>query len=73
MKATHNKDERALAEYPKLMRSHNGELVVLFGSKGVGTVLIAEGSYVVGEHNTNWLMREFIPLHSTESVTLQND
>jgi hypothetical protein len=71
MKATHNKDERPVAEYPRLMRS--GKLILLFTERLTGIVVHGDESFTIGHYSMSWNMDEFQPLPSTESVTLQND
>ena len=44
------------APYPKLMRSHDSGVIILFTCKGEGTVVhgISERGYTIGKYHGNW-------------------
>jgi hypothetical protein len=74
MKATHNKasePEKKEWNFPCLGKS--GDLIVLFTDDKVGTAVSNSPAHWIGEYVNNWDIDKFVPLPSTESVTLQND
>jgi hypothetical protein len=76
MKATHNKatqSEKKEWKFPCLGIGKY-DCIVLFRAIGCGVVLTEGGvSSGVGRYDEDWVMSNFTPLPSTESVTLQND
>lgn len=57
-------------EYPKLMRSD--DLVVLFTSDGVGTVINQERCNEFGDHSSEWGMYHFTDCDEFEIFELSN-
>jgi hypothetical protein len=73
MKATHNKVKETGWKFPCLGIAYDG-MIVLFTDEREGTALFDPiGETLSGQVLTHWDMRNFQPLPSTESVTLQND
>jgi hypothetical protein len=75
MKATHNKASEGKVEwkFPCLGIGRLGELVG-FTSLSEGTIVSnPQGGRKMLEHRDDWIIDNFTPLPSTESVTLQND
>jgi hypothetical protein len=74
MKATHNKasEGKVKWKFPCLGVGRDGDIVILFTSPQTGTALI-HPQKKMGYHSFSWMMSQFTPLPSTESVTLQND
>lgn len=58
-------------EYPQLMITLGGEIIVLFTAKYVGTVVDCKFLKDLGKHQDNWEMNSFIPFRG--SVTLTED
>lgn len=64
------KSEEPKRHYPFIGESSN-KLIVLFTSRGTGTVIRPNSYYGMGLHSSTWHMSEFIPFHGT--VALSND
>ena len=61
-------------EFPKLMESRNGEIIVLFSDSDKGAVVHKRNSssYIeqIGYYSKNWYMEDFIDYEGV--LTLQN-
>jgi hypothetical protein len=82
MKATHNKaskPDKAKWNFPCLGYMPSVRQIVLFtgiNEKGIGIGVcleIGDTCNIFGELSEDWVLSEFQPLPSNESVTLQND
>lgn len=58
-------------EFPKLMKSNNSSLIVLFKSKNSGTVIVEGNTWKVGRTSGDWVMDFFEDF--TGELTLKND
>ena len=54
------KSKKTKMDYPCLGESITTGLVVLFSSKGVGTVVIGSGVHAIGDYSTIWKMDTFL-------------
>ena len=57
-------------EFPKLMKSTQGILLVLFTEQKKGTVLLGDDVWSLGHNSTGWHMGSFIDFN--EELTLKN-
>jgi len=57
------------AEYPKIMKSKEGDLIVLFSHYGGGTVLKDKPCNKVGEHSNGWAMECFEEFNGVVTLT----
>ena len=64
-------EEKKEIEFPCLMRS-NGGLIVLMYREGVGTVLVGNDTWDLGEYSDSWDTDSFTPLDPSEKVILTN-
>lgn len=74
MKITVNEEKgKNLVEYPCLMVSKDGDIVILFVSEGRGLVINALGDceWGIGAYYDDWTMSRFEPFNG--SITLSND
>lgn len=60
----------AVVTYPKLMKTHSGQ-VVLFHRNKTGMVVKSTGNNAIGHFSENWDMNSFTDY--TGSITLTND
>ena len=60
--------------YPKLMTDEKQTVVLLMTEHETGTVVMTKNkNYVLGDHSTDWVMRDLKDLHRSTIVQLKND
>ena len=62
--------KKEVNDFPKLMKSNNSDLIVLFTSEFNGVVLVEGSTWSVGRVSDNWSMSGFIDLKG--ELTLKN-